>query len=98
MELEFDKEIDAILRKARDSGVVSDVVSPDGHLDADTIAAFSESALPERARLAYTQHFADCDGCRKILSRSILMNTEAGTVAASRAAAPLADLPLPWYS
>ena len=47
MELEFDKEIDAILRKAR-----SDVgVTASNHLDADMMAAFAENALPERAKL-----------------------------------------------
>src|SRR5437868_11517008 len=93
MELEFDKEINAILRKARDSNAVS----TESHIDADSIAAFAENALPERAKLAFTQHFADCERCRKVLSRSILMNAEAGTAVASAVAAPVADVAAPWY-
>src|SRR5438094_3342959 len=96
MELEFDKEINAMLRKARDSNVVSGIMSAEAHVDADAIAAFAENALPEKAKLAYTKQFADCDRCRKILSRSILMNKEGDTRAASAFAAPL-ELPVPWY-
>jgi len=56
MELEFDKEIDAILRKAREPVSVR-AVSPGGsHVDADAIAAFVENALPEKAKLQYTAH------------------------------------------
>ncbi len=96
MELEFDKEINAILRKAQGAAAASDTVFTGAHIDADAIAAFSENALPENAKLAYTQHLADCDRCRKILSRSILMNKEGNTRAASAFAAPL-ELPAPWY-
>ena len=96
MELEFDKEIDAILRKARSRrscGLDADA----GHLDADTIAAFAENALPDKAKLLYMEHFADCDRCRKQLSHAILMNNEADAAAASSVSAPVAEAAIPWY-
>jgi hypothetical protein len=74
MELEFDKEIDALMRK----GGVSVGGSPaGGHLDADEISAFAENAMPERSRALYLGHFAECDRCRKILSNLIALNAEA---------------------
>ena len=103
MEFEFDKEIDAILRKARPArGVLvgDDPAEPKKHLDADVIAAFAENALPEKAKLLYIEHFADCDRCRKLLSQTILMNTEAASSvkeAASVVAAPVGEVPVPWY-
>ena len=77
MELEFDKEIDAIRRKARSDTAVSTVAVSSAHIDADSVAAFAENALPEKAKLLYMEHFADCDGCRKLLSQTVLMNAEA---------------------
>jgi hypothetical protein len=104
MELEFDKEIDAILRKARPArGVLvgDDPPEPQKHLDADVIAAFAENALPEKARLLYIEHFADCDTCRKLLSQTILMNTEAVSSAKEAASSVVADAVaeamIPWY-
>ncbi len=80
MELEFDKEIDAILRTTRHTeGVAAD--SP--HLDADVIAAFAENALPERSKTLYVQHLADCDRCRKILSQTISISENAVETAAA---------------
>jgi len=93
MELEFDKEMDAILRKARGGSGVS-VTST--HLDADTIAAFVENALPEKARVLNMEHFADCDRCRKQLAFAMSMNSETEPVAA--AFAPVVEAAIPWYS
>lgn len=102
MELEFDKEIDAILRKAQPArGVLVGDDPPNKHLDADVIAAFAENALPEKAKLLYMEHFADCDRCRKLLSQTILMNTEAVSsvdeTASSVVAAPVTEAAMPWY-
>jgi len=96
MELEFDKEIDALLRRAqRASPVLSD-----SHLDADEIAAFAENALPDRTRQMYVAHLADCDFCRKILSGFIAAEPEKIAVAAA-AFAPAKAAPaatsVPWY-
>lgn len=102
MELNFDKEMDAILRQAARGG---EFLSGDGresaHPDADEIAAFAENAVPEKARGAYVSHFADCDRCRTILSNVILLNSEAEPAAekeAVTAAAPVAaETRVPWY-
>lgn len=90
MELEFDKEIDAILRKSR-GGLA--VAANGEHLDADVISAFAQGALPERARPLYTRHLADCDRCRKLLSQAITMNTAAVSAAdeAASTVTPVAE-------
>jgi hypothetical protein len=95
MEVDFDKEIDALLRKARHDGPV--LVGDARHLDADEIAAYAENALPETARGAYTLHLADCDRCRKILSNLLVMNSEAAPAAASPSVITIAERDLPWY-
>ncbi|MBV9217542.1 MAG: hypothetical protein JO053_15350 [Acidobacteria bacterium] len=101
MELEFDKEIDAILRRARSAEAV-DPTAKGSHLDADTVNAFVENALPERARANYTAHFADCARCRKLLSSSITLNTAAvsaaGIAAESVRDTPAINAAVPWYS
>jgi hypothetical protein len=95
MELEFDKEMDALLRKATDRGVlVGD--KPKVHLDADVLAAFAENAVPEKSRVIYTQHLAECDPCRKTLSNLITMNAAAEPELAAAAAAPVVA-GVPWY-
>jgi len=95
MELDFDKEIDALLRKARGGTEAAAAASDLPHLDADEIAAFAENALPEKTRQANIVHFAGCDRCRKILSQSILLNAEAvqSAAAASEVAAPAIKRP-----
>ncbi len=98
MELEFDKEIDAMLRKAHSGGDAA--VGTAAHLDADTIAAFAENALPQQTKLLYMEHFADCGRCRKQLSQAITMNSEADAAAASTVSAvsvPEAVGMIPWY-
>ena len=95
MEFEFDKEIDAILRKARAGEVAT---SPGTHMDADEISAFAENALTDAARMRFTAHLADCTRCRKILSNTILLNSEAETETASSAvSAPVTEAKTPWY-
>ncbi|MEQ1920953.1 MAG: hypothetical protein ABL952_00460 [Pyrinomonadaceae bacterium] len=44
MELEFDKEIDAILRKGRSGQIAAVKAATASHLDADSISAFAENA------------------------------------------------------
>ncbi len=98
MEMEFDNEIDALLRKERGARTItiSEFASP--HLDADEIAAFAESALPEATKQAYFAHFADCEGCRKTLSSVILLNSETDVEPATAVAAPIiAENVVPWY-
>lgn len=85
MELEFDKEIDSLLRKNGEGvrGVL--VGDPPGgsqrvHLDADQLSAFAENAVPEKSRGLYMSHLADCDRCRRILSGLIALNAESEPV------------------
>ncbi len=95
MEIEFDKEIDAILRKARGGEAVT---SFDSHIDADEIAAFAENLLPEKLKQNFTAHFADCTRCRKILSNVIALNSEAELETASSAVLPeIVEAKTPWY-
>lgn len=100
MELEFDKEMDAILRRARhDRGVLvgDDPPEKTKHIDADQVAAFVENALPAKTRTLYMEHFADCDRCRRILSQSMLMFSEADAKASYSVSAPVVEVTIPWY-
>ena len=97
MELEFDKEIDALLRQARRDSPAAVSAPAAGHLDADELAAFAENALPDRTRQFYIAHLADCDPCRKTLSGFIAMNPEAAADAASVSAEPVIVTKMPWY-
>lgn len=98
MELEFDKEMDAILRRSGRGVLVGDKpLDKPKHLDADAIAAFVENAIPAPTRRLYMEHFADCDRCRKLLSSTILMNDAAATAAAPAAVVVAASEAIPWY-
>lgn len=96
MELNFDKEMDALLRQAARSGEFMSTGAPT-HLDADEISAFAENALPEKTRAVYIKHLADCDRCRGVLSNLILLNAEAETENASAPAPVIAEAKTSWY-
>lgn len=98
MELEFDKEIDALLRKARSDSPAGQAAPDSDHLDADEISAFAENALPEMTRQFYTAHLADCDRCRKTLSSVISMRSEAAPEAASSGAFIPIAAAAPWWT
>jgi hypothetical protein len=95
MEFQFDKEIDALLRRSRPDGTVPADVAR-AHPDADEIAAFAENAVPVASRSAYIAHFADCDRCRAILSNVILTGGEAAPIAEPPVPAS-PDQQTPWY-
>ena len=99
MDLEFDKEIDLLLRKADRGVLVGDKpdVKPKDHLDADELAAFAENAMPEKVRALHMEHLADCGRCGGILSGLIMMNTEAEPERAAVAAPPVSVGVEPWY-
>lgn len=97
MEFEFDKEIDAILRKARENEAVFAAKISEPHLDADVLSAFAENALPEKSKKLYTAHLADCDRCRRILSNLISLNAEEEAVPVKIAETPIVENPIPWY-
>ena len=95
MAAEFDKEMDALLRRVAGGGVPAGGAAK-SHLDADTIAAFAENSLPVKSRTIYTQHLAECDPCRISLANLISVNAESQPALAA-AAAPVPALSVPWY-
>lgn len=96
MELDFDKEIDALLRKARRDSPVAQGAPQARHLDADELSAFAENALPEKSRAFYVAHLADCDSCRRTLVELTAFNTDAASAAASEPAATVIAN-APWW-
>lgn len=100
MEVDFDKEIDALLRQdGRGRTItISEFSAP--HLDAAELSAFAENALPPATRTLYLSHLADCDHCRSTLSALVMLNAEAEPVSAVSpvgAAAPVIEISVPWY-
>lgn len=51
-------------------------------MDADELSAYAEGALPERARLRYAAHLADCDSCRKVVTELVIASNVASTIEA----------------
>jgi hypothetical protein len=83
MKEEANNEIDLMLRRFGrtssssypengDSGSTAE-----GHLDVDELNAYAENDLPQAARARYTEHLADCNRCRQIVSQ---LNQAAGLV------------------
>ena len=98
MELDFDKEIDALLRQTAQGEAAFAAANPkSAHLDADGISAFAENALPEKTRAAYTAHLADCDRCRKVLANVIWLNAESESETVYAAEKEIIPAPIPWY-
>lgn len=101
---EFDKEIDSLLRQTASGGEAafngksaSNANSRTMHVDADEISLFAENALPVKARLRATEHLADCDRCRKILSGLITLNSETESENVHAREIVSAAAPVPWY-
>ena len=99
MELDFDKEIDALLRREAqgEAAFAATDSTKSAHLDADEIVAFAENALPEKSRQRYVLHFADCGKCRKILSNLIALNAETESEIVHAEEKQIASVPIPWY-
>lgn len=95
MELEFDKQIDALLRQQAGGRTItiSEFATP--HLDADELSAFVENAVPVSTRPAMIAHLADCDACRKMLSFAAIAREESAPAAGI--IAPAAETAIPWY-
>lgn len=94
MEVNFDKEIDALLRQAaRGEDFLNE--NPPTHVDADEISAFAENALPQAAKMRMTEHLADCARCRKILANVISFNEE--IAAEVIPATEKIEKAIPWY-
>ena len=100
MEVDFDKEIDALLRQDGRGRTITICELTAPHLDADDLSAFAENALPLATRTLYMSHLADCDPCRSTLSSLVMLNSEAEPVSAVSsvgAIAPLVEQSVPWY-
>jgi hypothetical protein len=101
MEIDFDKEMDALLRQAarerEAEAAFAGTNRQSVHLDADELSAFAENALPEKIRQNYVLHLADCERCRKILSSLILLNEGAEIQTIRHSEKEVAALPIPWY-
>ena len=80
MELDFDKEIDALLRRsgsrAGPDAPVTAASAAITHLDADEIAALAENVVPAPKRLIYVGHLADCSQCRRKLAFALSFQAE----------------------
>lgn len=104
MELNFDKEIDALLRRqstheseAATANENPQIANRRSHLDADELSAFAENALPEKIRQNYVLHLADCERCRKNLSSLISLNGDAEIQTVSVSKKEFAAASIPWY-
>ena len=53
------------------------------HLDADELSSYAENALPAAARAHYTEHLAECAGCRELI---VQLSSSIGVVAAEQSA------------
>ena len=74
------------LAGAKDTRANYDATSAITHMDADELSAYAEGALPERARLRYAAHLADCDACRRLVTGLVLtsnVEAEESTTSAS---------------
>ena len=97
MEPDFDKEIDALLRKETVGRTITISEFSGGiHLDADEITAFAEKMVPPGVRESFIEHFAACDRCRKVLLNAAWLNAEQEQDVQASVAAPV-DIAVPWY-
>lgn len=86
MESGFDKEIDVLLRNAAEIVGAPNGSKASPHPEIDAIAAYAENVIPKASRRKYTEHFADCQYCRRILANLIAMNASVEQAADSEAA------------
>jgi hypothetical protein len=87
MKSEFDREIDALLRRATQdaarraeplrAAVAAEDAAAAAHLDADELSAYAENALPPSARARYAAHLSDCDHCRRLATSIALASNVA---------------------
>lgn len=97
MEVDFDKQIDTILRDLAKGNAVAESPPP-AHLDADELSAFAENVLPPKARLRAMEHLADCSNCRKTYSTFVSLNNETESETIHEEVKTIAAIPeIPWY-
>ena len=87
MKEEMNKEMDLLLRRLsrrQDSSISNGDASIAGeHLDADELSSYAENALPAAARARYTEHLAECSGCRELI---VQLSSSIGVVASEQTA------------
>ena len=87
MKEEMNKEMDLLLRRLsrRQDGTMSNGDASIGgeHLDADELSSYAENALPAAARARYTEHLAECAGCRELI---VQLSSSIGVVATEQTA------------
>src|SRR6185369_4005147 len=66
MKEDINNEMDGLLRRLSQR---NGTTPPSDHLDPDELNAYAESALPEKTRLRYTEHLAECSECRKLVTQ-----------------------------
>ncbi|HUF03365.1 MAG TPA: hypothetical protein VMM38_04240 [Aridibacter sp.] len=93
---DHDIEIDSLLRRLAKSDTSAETAGG-GHIDADEIAVFAESALPEKANARVISHLADCTRCRTILSNVVILNRGEETPEPETAAGAAISFEIPWY-
>ncbi len=99
MQTDLDKTMDAILRRARETGF-SESPAADAHLDADELSLFAENLSPPKARVRHVEHLANCRSCRNELAQLIQLNADAAEDAmpvSEAVAAPAVSDEVPWY-
>ena len=66
MKEDINNEMDGLLRRLSQR---NGTTPPSDHLDADELNAYAERALPEKTRLRYTEHLAECSECRRLATQ-----------------------------
>lgn len=97
MEVDFDKQIDTILRDLAKGNSIAETPQK-SHLDADEISAFAENVVPAKSRLRMTQHLADCSRCRNVLAAFVSLSAEEESENIHEEVKTIAAIPpVPWY-
>lgn len=102
MKLDFDKEMDALLRNlpdaTRERAAAASLTNSTRrerdenargatlHLDADELSAYAENALPAATRARYVAHLADCATCRRLATNIAMAADVAGALERNNAA------------
>jgi len=73
MKDEIKNEMDGLLRRVSRRNDATpqggDTSLPSEHLDSDELNTYAERALPEKTRLRYTEHLAECSKCRTLVTQ-----------------------------
>jgi hypothetical protein len=101
MKLDPNTEMDRLLRRharhGEGSSTSSFAQSEDelsaSHLDADEMIAFAENALPAATRARYSNHLADCDSCRKLVTELAVSSGVAAKIESQTAPQHLSATP-----